>query len=413
MSVHSFSSLPRLAAFTVALLAAHATQAQESTARVFTNFRLFDGTGAPAVEDAALVVEDGRIVAAGAAATLNLPESAQRIDLGGGFVLPGFINAHGHAAQDTERKLAVSAQYGVTSVFSLGGENANTAALRDAQNPQAPGTARLHIAGPILEGLNSPQAAEQGVESLAALGAEWVKMRVNNGNMRAPVYQALIASAHAHELKVAAHLYTLAEAKDLLRAGIDALAHSVRDQPVDAELLQLMRDNQACLIPTLTREVSTYIYATPPDFFNDPFFLRGASAADIAALSTADTQRRNAAAQARGQADLLMAQRNLKATHDAGLRIALGTDSGASLGRFPGYFEHLELQLMVEAGLTPEQALLAATSVAADCMDLQDTGTLTPGKWADFLVLDADPLEDIRNTQTLKAVFIGGQRLMP
>ncbi|HWK55304.1 MAG TPA: amidohydrolase family protein [Hyphomicrobiales bacterium] len=398
----------RFLALAAALACAMPLQAQQT--QVFTNFRLFDGTGADVVEDAAMLVRDGRIVAIGPAATLQLPADAASTDLGGAFVMPGMINAHGHVAQDTARKLDISAQYGITTVLSLGGEDASHVALRDAQDPAAPDTARLLVAGPIQERLESPADAVLGVAQLRTLDVDWVKARVMNGNMSDEVARVLVDSAHAADLKVAAHIYTLDEAKGMLRAGLDVLAHSVRDQPVDVELLELMDENQSCLIPTLTREVSTYVYADRPDFFDDPFFANAASAAEIAALSEPQAQERYAGNVARGEADLAMAQRNLKIAHDAGLRVALGTDSGAFADRFVGYFEHLELQLMVDAGLTPRDALLAATSVAADCMDMEGVGTLANGNWADFLVLADDPLRDIGNTRTLQEVWLAGTR---
>jgi imidazolonepropionase-like amidohydrolase len=112
-------------------------------------------------------------------------------------------------------------------------------------------------------------------------------------------------------------------------------------------------------------------------------------------------------AAARYRLALVQAQRNLKALADAGLPIAMGTDSGPA-GRFPGYFEHLELALMAEAGLTPEQVLRSATGVAAACLGLDDVGTLEPGRWADFVVLDADPLAELTATKTLSAVYVRG-----
>lgn len=407
----SSSFLPRLAALAAALCLSHGVQAQSSGPQAFTNFRLFDGTGADVVDDAVLVVENGRITAVGAAGSVNVPSGATTVDLGGAFVMPGMVNAHGHAAEDTEHKLAVYGRYGVTTVLSLGGENDTHRRLRDAQNPAAPGTARFYFAGPIQERIDSPAQAEQGIEAVAALDADWVKARVMNENMSEEVSRALVDAAHQHDLKVAAHIYLLSEAKSFLKSGLDVVAHSVRDQEVDEEFLQLMRNNEACLIPTLTREVSTYVYETRPAFFDDPFFLRGADTQIIASLSTDEARTRYAGNAAQGKADLAMAQRNLKRVHDAGLRVALGTDSGAFPDRFVGYFEHLELQLMVEAGLSPKDVLLSATSVAADCMDLDGVGSLVPGNWADFLVLGADPLKDIHNTEQLVSVWIAGQRI--
>lgn len=394
------------------LLGLPLAQAQESAElQAFTNLRLFDGTGAVPVDDAVLLVRDGRVAAAGSADTVTVPAEAERIDLGGAFVMPGMVNAHGHAAEDTEHKLELFAGYGVTTVLSLGGETEVHAALRDAQDPAAPGTARLFIAGPIQERYEDVEGAVAGIEQLDALNVDWVKARVMNGNMSERVYRTVIEQAHAHNLKVAAHMFTLEETKGLLRAGLDVLAHSIRDQPVDDELLRLMHANEACLIPTLTREVSTYVYADRPAFFDDPFFLRGAAPADVAALSEPSAQERYADNVEQGQYDLAMAQRNLVAIREAGLRVAMGTDSGAFVDRFPGYFEHLELQLMVEAGLSPQDTLVAATGMAADCMDLDEVGTLTTGKWADFLVIDGDPLTDIMDTTQLRDVWIAGQRL--
>jgi len=380
------------------------------TLKAFTNLRLFDGTGAATVADAVLLVRNGRIEAVGPADSVVVPDAAERIDLGGATVLPGLINVHGHAANDTEAKLALYARYGVTTVVSLGGENASHRAFRDGQDDTSLVRARFYFAGPVQEH-QSAEAAVNGIGQVKAMAADWVKARVQDGSMPEAAYTALIDEAHRQQLKVAAHMYTLADSKGLVRAGVDMLAHSVRDLPVDAELLTLMTARDVCITPTLTREVSTYIYETTPDFFSDPFFLQEADPAVVARLSAPATQQRNAANAQRGKADLAMAQRNLKQLHDAGVRIALGTDSGVSAERFPGYFEHLEMQLMAEAGMAPLDIIAAATRDAAACMDLAEVGTLAVGKWADFIVLDADPLEDIANTKRLASVWIAGNRV--
>jgi len=386
-------------------------QAQPAGAlKVFTNVRLLDGAGTAVVADAVLLVRNGRIEAVGPNGSIAVPEAAERIDLGGATVIPGLINAHGHAANDTEAKLALYARYGVTSVVSLGGENASHRTFRDGQDGPSLTRTRLYFAGPVQEH-QTAEAAVNGIAQIKAMEADWVKARVQDGNMPEAAYTALINEAHRQELKVAAHMYTLADAKGLLRAGVDMLAHSVRDQPVDAELLALMNARDVCITPTLTREVSTYVYQSTPDFFSDPFFLQEADPAVITMLSTPATQQRNAANAERGKADLAMAQRNLKLLHEAGVRIALGTDSGVSADRFPRYFEHLEMQLMAEAGMAPQDIIVAATRDAAACMGLADVGTLTRGKWADFIVLGADPLEAIANTTRLASVWIAGNRV--
>jgi imidazolonepropionase-like amidohydrolase len=386
------------------------TTAQElAETTAFTGMRIIDGTGAEPVENGVLVVRDGRVLAAGSAADVAIPTDAELIDLGGKTIMPGLVNAHGHVADDTADKLAVYARYGVTTVVSLGGEDASHVAFRDAQDAANPSEARLHIAGPVQEH-QSAEAAVAAVAQLKALDVDFVKARVQSGNMPEVAYSALIAEAHRQGLKVAAHMYTLADAKGLTRSGVDVLAHSVRDASVDAELIALMQQNDTCYIPTLARDLSTYVYESVPEFFSDPFFLREADLDAINNLSRPAAMRAMAANAQQGKDAVAMGQRNVKILHDAGIRIALGTDSGLP-GRFAGYFEHLELELMADAGLAPMAIIQAATAVAADCMDLEDVGTLTAGKWADFIVMAANPLDDVTNTRTLESVWMAGKRV--
>jgi imidazolonepropionase-like amidohydrolase len=187
------------------------------------------------------------------------------------------------------------------------------------------------------------------------------------------------------------------------------VAHSIRDVPVDAEVIDLLRKRGVCYVPTLTREVSSFVYAERPSFFDDPFFQRYADRREVqrATAPAFQMEMAKSRAAARYRIALRMAQRNLKTLFDAGIPIAMGTDAGPA-ARFPGYFEHLELDLMVAAGLTPAQTLRSATAVSAKCLGLNDVGTLEKGKWADFVVLGADPLADIKNTKQLRAVYIAG-----
>jgi imidazolonepropionase-like amidohydrolase len=205
-------------------------------------------------------------------------------------------------------------------------------------------------------------------------------------------------------------MFYLADAKGLLRAGVDFLAHSVRDVDVDRELIDLMKARNVCLCPTLMREVSTFVYETRPAFFDDPFFRTDADPKVLATLedpSRQATVAKDRSAQLYKRA-LDVARRNVRALHAGGVRLAFGTDTGPP-ARFQGYFEQLELEEMVKAGLTPSQALVAATSDAARCMGLADrVGTLQPDRYADFIVLAKSPLEDVRQTRTIESVWIAG-----
>lgn len=380
--------------------------------RAFTGFTLIDGSGAP-VANATMVVRDGRIAAIGAG--VAVPAGATTTSLAGKFVIPGLVNSHGHV--NTPADLLTYAQYGVTTVVSLGGETDATFAAREAQPVPTLDRARVYVSGPVLAP-NTPDEARSQVAALVPRRVDWVKIRVDDNlgttrKMTPDVYRAVIAEAHRHGLRVAAHIYYLADAKDLVAAGVDFIAHSVRDVPVDDGFTNSLKASGKCYTPTLMREVSTFVYESTPDFFADPLFQSHANPEWVAAGRDETRQaatRANRAAQVY-KAQLPVASRNLKRLFDASVPIAMGTDTGPT-GRFQGYFELLELERMVAAGLTPMQALQSATGVAARCMGLDgELGTLATGKWADFMVLDANPVSDIANVKRIASVWVAGNQV--
>lgn len=393
-----------------------------------TDARLIDGTGADVVYPATVLIEHGRIAAAGPAASISIPAGAQQQSLDGKTLMPGLINAHGHAGgvrglesghyseQNLLRQLSLYAQYGVTTVVSLGDDEAEGFRLRDTQNTTALNRARLFVAGPVLNPGSAGQAVTL-VDQTAALKPDFIKIRVDDNlgrssKMPAEVYRAVSERADFHHIPLAVHTFYQQDTKDLLRAGADYVAHSVRDSHVDDEFVGLMRSRDICYTPTLTRELSTFVYESEPEFFADPFFLAGVEPETVQTLLEPARQQRMAGNEAGQQykAALPIAMSNLKSLADAGVRIAMGTDSGPA-ARFQGYFEHLEMWMMQDAGLTPMQIIKSATGDAAACMNLNDTGTLEAGKWADLLVLSADPLQDIRNTRSIEQVWIAGNQL--
>ncbi|MES3035961.1 MAG: amidohydrolase family protein [Gemmatimonadota bacterium] len=387
-----------------------------SITRAFTGATLLDGTGRAPVANATVLVRAGRIVAAGPAARVRIPSGAERVDLSGKFVMPGLINGHGHASSTAD--LATYAAYGVTTVFSLGDEPAEVFAARDAQRKSPPRHARVYLSGPVLNP-TSPDDARTQVAAVAARGVDIVKIRVDDNlgaarKMPPEIWRAVIDAAHARKLRVAVHLYYLDDAKAVLAAGADYIAHSVRDVGVDSAFVRALVASKVCYSPTLMREVSTFVYEGTPTFLTDSLFLAHANRSWMATVQQPARQEsiRTSVSAQRYKAQLPVAMQNLATLHHAGVPIAMGTDTGP-LGRFQGYFELMELEMMVDAGLTPAQVLRAATSDAAKCMRVDnELGTLEPGKWADLLVLDASPLERIANVRRQHSVWIGGERIV-
>lgn len=425
------SGLTLAAALVASLGVGQLAQAQEAGAIAFTGARVFDGTGRAPIEQGTVVIRDGRIAAVGPAGDVSIPADAQRIDAAGKTIMPGLVNAHGHlnegfAAASAQASLMAQlrqyAAYGVTTVVVLGIEEQNlepALRLRDEQrNGRSLDGARAFIAGPSLVGLRTAEEARARVNEYADAGVDVVKIHINGRPNDTPpaVYAALIDQAHSRGLDVSAHMYYLEDARGLVDAGVDVLAHSVRDQDVDQALIDEIKRRNVGYTPTLTRDLARFVYEDIPDFLSDPFFVQRAEpyAAEIDVVRDPARQEEMRTSEVR-QADkigLQHGERNLKILSDAGVIIGLGTDTGTNVGQWQGYFEHVELEMMVNVGMTPMQVLVAATGGAARTAGLDDElGTLQPGRAADLLVLDANPLEDIRAMRQIDSVWIAGQQL--
>jgi imidazolonepropionase-like amidohydrolase len=411
---------------------------------VLKGARLIDGTGRPAIENSVLVIEGDHVVAAGKAGTVSIPEGADVKDVSGKTIMPALINLHGHLGLSTNgadsvaghytqenvlKQLNKYLSYGVATTTSLGQDDDEIYKIRDAQHAGTLGGARLYTAGRgFLEYTGranpadhryrpqTPEEARADVRELAAHHPDFMKMWVDDGlghgvKIKPEIYQAIIDEAHKQPIRVFAHEYYLSDAKALLAAGIDGFAHSIRDQPVDQDVMQTMKARGVFLIPTLVRDEVLFAYADSLKWLDDPFFVAGFEPAAIAmARSPENVEKgRKDPDIAKYRAGLEMGKKNLKTLSDAGVKIAFGTDSGIPT-RFPGYLEHRELQLMVEAGLTPMKAIVAATGTNAEILGgAKQFGTLQSGRRADFLVLDANPLDDIHNTEKLSAVWQSGK----
>ena len=411
---------------------------------VLKGARLIDGTGRAAIENSVLVIEGDRVVAAGKAGTVSIPKDAVVQDVSGKTIMPTLTNLHGHLGlssngadsvaghytqENVVKQLNKYLSYGVGTVASFGQDEDAIYGIRDAQRAGSLGGARLFTAGRgFLEYTGrtnptdlryrpqSPEEARGDVRELAAHHPDYLKMWVDDNlghgtKIQPAVYQAIIDEAHKQHIRVFAHEFYLNDAKALLAAGLDGFAHSIRDQPVDDDVIKTMKARGVFLIPTLVRDEVLFAYADNLKWLNDPFFLAGLDPGALAIIRSPENIEKGQKDPdiAKYRAGLEMAKKNLKTLSDAGVKIAFGTDSGIPT-RFPGYFEHRELQLMVEAGLTPMQAIVAATQTNAEILGgAKQFGTLQAGRRADFIVLDANPLEDIHNTEKLSAVWQAGK----
>jgi len=412
----------------LALLFAAAAHTADAQTTALVGGRIIDGTG-KVIEGGTVIMAGGKITAVGPAST-PVPAGATRIDVKGKTLLPGLVNAHGHVGdtvglrtdpagssrENLTRQLKTYAMYGITTVFSLGGDSPASFQLRDEP---ATDRARLFVAGPVITD-NTADAARATAGKVAEMKPNLLKIRVDDNlgsgrKMPEAAWRATLEVAHARKLPLAVHVYYLADAKATLMAGADLIAHSVRDVPVDDQFVNEMKKRNVCYCPTFTRELSTYIYDATPSWVDDPFFLKGAEKGVPEQLKDPRRQEqiRNSGAWQAGQqykASLEVAKRNLKTLVDRGVRIAFGTDTGPP-GRFQGFFEHLELEMMVEAGLTPMQALVSATGDAARCHNRAgELGTLAAGAAADIMILNQNPLDNIRNTRSIDSIWIAGRK---
>ena len=413
-----------------------------NAATVLTNFTLIDGTGRQPVEQSALIMDAGRITWVGPAAQVKAPANANVVDLTGKYLLPGLIDSHVHlglvhdVAQDikfytresVEDQLRTYAAYGVTAVQVLGTDKDVIFGVRNALRAKPNKMARLFTSGQglVFKGsyggvpnLNVPvgtvEEARKAVDEQAAKGVDFIKLWVDDEfgdiptRMPADISKAIIDQAHKHKLRAIAHIFYIDNARTLVAQGVDGFAHSVRDQPVDQALLDAMKKQGTSQVAsTLSREAS-FTYVELP-FVDDPFFNRAITPAALATLKSDERHKKLAAGKHFSEYPgvLKTAIANAGREYKAGINMGVGTDSGPS-ARFAGHFLHWELQLMVQAGMTPLQVLSAATGNNAKLIGAKDLGTVEAGKAADLLVLNANPLADIKNTRAIHSVYVAGE----
>ena len=422
--------------------------APRTTAALYEGALLIPGDGSAPVANAAFLVQDGAIARVGSRGTISAPAGAVRIDLSGKTVMPALINTHGHPGfqkgltygrENYTRAtylddLNRAAYYGVRVVMSQGIDPGDLAyeLRRDLEAGRADG-ARLLIAG---RGIGAPNAgpgaaayqgiayevttAEEGraaVRELAAKRVDLVKIWVDDRGGRAPrmpppVYRAIIDEGHRRGLKVNAHVFYHEDAVGLVEAGIDGLAHLVRDREMDGDLIAAIVRRGVYVMPNLSgAERGTH--STVPAWFEEPGLMalfRESTPAPVIERIRASFTSRGASAANAARTRYMILQLSLAALNKAGARIILGCDTGLEDHLF-GYAEQRELAEMVAAGMSPAQVIVAATSRSAEYLGLRNMGALAAGKRANFIVLRGNPLGDIGQTRNIESVYFDGRSL--
>jgi len=401
---------------------------------LFEGARVITGDGSAPLEDAAILMENAKITGVGHKGELTAPAGAARVDLTGKTVMPALVDTHTHLGwaviktgkigADTYTKenlidhLHRLAYYGVAATQSMGIDPGETP-YEVRANP-VPDAALFHTAGrgmgrtnagpgqaywkPVAYAIETEADARKAVQELAAKKVDWVKFWVDDRGGTVPkltpaLYRAIIDEAHKNGLRAVAHIYYLADAKDLLRAGLDGFAHGVRDKDIDDEFMQLIKARpNVFVIPNLPDNGTG---------LKDPMWLsETVPASEIKRLT--DAYQGRSPADAKKASEFFAVQaRNLKKLSDAGVRIGFGTDSGVTVG----WTAHEELTDMVSAGMTPSQVITAATKTSAEILKMDQLGTVAPGKSADFIVLDANPLDNITNTRKIAKVYLRGKEV--
>jgi imidazolonepropionase-like amidohydrolase len=440
-----------------------ATPGPGSNATLFEGARLIAGDDNPPIENSAFLVEDRKIVKVGRKGEVEAPAGAARVDLTGKTVMPGIVDAHGHLGFLDQNTGLLSkanftrenyidhlqryAYHGVAATISTGtdmGELAYQLREEDIPNAARIRTVGLGLAWPgsgpfdpsrndVPYAVTSIEEARKAVQDLAPHKPDFVKIWVDDRNgtqkkLTKEIYTAAVDEAHKHNLRAIAHVFDLEDAKGLVQAGVEGFLHSIRDAEVDDEFIKLAKEHDIWIgvnLGGINRRSLIRDNGTPA-WFDDPLVKETIPPALILARAkTYESQRAGngqgggtgrggrgaGAGRGGGGATQVFDIANVRKLHAAGVRQVLGSDTAGDGNRWIGMMTLVEMENMVAAGFTPAEVIVASTRESAKVLRIDDLGTVAPGKSADFVVLDANPLDDITNVRRIAAVYLRGKEV--
>ena len=400
------------------------------------------GDGGPPIERSAFIVESDKFTSVGRQGEISLPQSAARVNLAGKTVMPAMIDVHSHlgfldqmdgtmSKANFNRKNLVDhlnryAYHGFAAVISVGTDMGELPyQLREEVIPGAalfrtvgrglawPGSGPFDPARTdVPYVVTTVKQARQAVQDLAPHHPDFVKIWVDDRNhtqkkLTPELYGAAIDEAHKYNLRTIAHVFDLEDAKGLLRSGIEGFMHLVRDKEVDEEFLDLVRQHPGVFFTPNLGVTSRGIESGRPAWLDDPLLHETIPASEIKRLENQFGNRKpEQIANTRKSWELQM--RNLAKIRAAEGRIVLGSDSAGDPSRTLGWHAIWEVDAMAKAGMAPAEVIVASTRLAAETLRLDRLGIVAPGKSADFVVVDANPLDNIANTRKISRVYLRG-----
>ena len=413
------------------------------TTTVFQGARVIVGDGQAPIENAAFVVEGDSITQVGRRVDVRVPAGAARVDLTGKTVMPAMVDVHSHFGFLKQSDGSMSkanfnrdnlldhlhryAYHGFAAAISSGTDMGELPyQLRNEVNPNAalyrtvgrglawPGSGPFDPArNDVPYSVTTVEEARHAVQDLAPHNPDFVKIWVDDRNhtqkkLTQPLYAAAIDEAHKHNLRAIAHVFDLEDAKGLVRADIQGFMHMVRDEDIDAELIALFKQHPAIFVTPNIGITYRAIESGRPAWLDAPLLHETIPPSQIAKLEKQFSNRSPEALQ-RTRVEWDRAKRNIAKMRAAGVNLVLGSDSAGDPSRTMGWHALFEVESLAAAGIPNAEVIAMSTKRAAEVLRLPRLGTVAAGKSADFIVLDANPLDDMTNIRKISAVYLRGQ----